>query len=110
MMSDEHALHTQSPPAPLTRYAALAVLFLTLSVCTLQVLSAVDQIGKPDAAGPVFAAFLPAVMTLLVGVAMAAVLDALARLLERDTHVSPDLDAAMMANNQLLHVVAELRE
>src|SRR5207248_1010026 len=77
---------------------------------TLQVLSAVDQIGKPDATGPAFSAFLPAVMSLLIGVGIAAVLDALARLLEREpAHVSPDLEAAVTANNQLLQVVAELR-
>jgi outer membrane protein assembly factor BamD (BamD/ComL family) len=109
-MSEDHPPHPTPPSAPLPRYAAIVILFLTLSTCTLQVLSAVDQMGKPDATGPAFTLFLPAVMSLLVGVGMAAVLDALARLLERDTHVSPDLDAAVMANTQLLHVVAELRE
>jgi len=109
-MSEEHPPHVTPPSAPLPRYAAIIILFLTLSTCTLQVLSAVDQMSKPDLAVPGFTLFLPAVMSLLVGVGMAAVLDALARLLERDTHVSPDLDAAVMANTQLLHVVAELRE
>src|SRR5438477_9154433 len=103
--------HPPSTTSSLPRYAAIAILFLTLGTCTLQVLAAVDQLGKSDAStaaaavGPAFAAFIPPLISLLVGIGLAALLDALARLIEREpaaaTAAAPQIDNTAAAFKQL---------
>src|SRR5437867_5872701 len=100
-----------SSPRPsstsLLRYAAVAILFVTVSTCTLQVLAAVDQLGKPDATGPAFAGFIPPLLSLLLGIGLSAVIDGLARVIEREPDTQHDDQSA--AIKQLAHAVVELR-
>jgi hypothetical protein len=129
---------SEQPPHPATttphlpRYAAIAILFLTLGTCTLQVLAAVDQLGRQQqqqqadapVAAPAFAGFIPPLLTLLTGVGLAALIEALARLIEREptppsavpiavaTPIAPPPpanDQTAAAFKQLAQSVAELR-
>lgn len=101
-------ISSQRPPSTsLLRYAAVAILFVTVSTCTLQVLAAVEQLGKLDAPTPGFAGFIPPLLSLLLGLGMSAVIDGLARLLEREPEPHSDEQAA--AIDHLTQAVIELR-
>ncbi len=105
-----------APPAPsvfLFRGVGILILFLSITVCGFQVLGAVDAAGKKDDTGRSLAPlevpvlFLPAVLTLLGGIAMATLLEGLARLIASQR---PAADTSSALSIRLLSAITELQD
>ena len=93
------------PPTGILRAAVVVVLVLTLAAVGLLVMAAMADAGRPNQVGPVPPLFVPAVATLLAGVALAAVIEGLARVVGR-----PAARPADGAGPGLALAAAELRE
>ncbi len=95
------------PSITIVRYSAITVLFMSISASALLVLTALEQIGKPDAPSPIFAAFIPALLALIGGIALAAILLGLAQLGDTTAAATePDVSAAI---SNLTVVMDEVR-
>ncbi len=94
------------------RAAVVVVLFLTLAAAGLLAMDGMARMNRADMAGPVPPLFAPAVVTLMAGIALAAVVEGLARVAGRpagEPGGGGDHDAAAPAVNRLAAAVAELR-
>ena len=95
---------TSVPSTMLFRSVAIMVLFLTVTVCALQVLGVVTTMQHPD---PVTALvlFTPVVMTLIGGVALSALLEGITRLI----HAQRPGEGSSSATIRLLTAIGELQ-
>ena len=98
-----------APATAALRASVLVVLFLTGAAVVLQLMAVKAAMNPADGISPGPALFVPAVLTLMAGVGLAAVVEGVARVVRRTGAVTVDDDAAAPAVNRLAAAVAELR-
>jgi outer membrane protein assembly factor BamD (BamD/ComL family) len=107
-------------PTTALRAAAVAVLVLTAVAAGLQVAAALPAMSRPDRVGPAPSLFAPAVLTVLAGVGLAAVVEGVALLAGRPVvaggttavavaDANPGLDRLVAAVDELRSVMADGR-
>jgi outer membrane protein assembly factor BamD (BamD/ComL family)/Na+-transporting methylmalonyl-CoA/oxaloacetate decarboxylase gamma subunit len=117
---------TSIPSTLLFRGVAIAVLFLTITVCGLQTLAALMSMDRPtdrsashpaegssstattaEPVAPVISLFVPVILTLTVGIALSTLLEGMARLI---TAQRPAEHSSSSGNTRLLLAISELQE
>jgi outer membrane protein assembly factor BamD (BamD/ComL family) len=99
---------TSGESSSLFRFVAVLVLFLSITAAGLQVLGAMSAMDHPDPNSPVPAPalFAPPVLSLIIGIALAAVLEGIARLVGSPAIQPADQTAAQV---NLMMTIAELQ-
>jgi outer membrane protein assembly factor BamD (BamD/ComL family) len=94
----------------LLRAASVVVLVLTLAAAGLLSMGAMVAMNRADLSGPVPTLFAPAVITMMVGVALAATVEGIARVVgRRAPEPAPIVDDVTPAVDRLAAAVGELR-
>jgi outer membrane protein assembly factor BamD (BamD/ComL family) len=102
--TDSHS----SASTALFRIVAMAVLFLSITACGLQVLAGINAMQHPDPSVPVAipTLFIPAILSLIAGIALSTLLEGVARLVAVQPPEAADSTASQV---NLMMTIAELQ-